>query len=141
MTRNKKFAPVEHTSDLGLQVWGKDLKELFLNASEGLLRLMLEPDTVRPARKQAVKISAANAEELLVSWLERPVFLLDADEFVCAGAEISRISETELEGSWLGEDYTPARHVLRQSVKAVTYHDLEIKKGEDRLTVTIIFDV
>ena len=40
-----------------------------------------------------------------------------------------------------GEAFDGARHEARSAVKAVTYHNLEIRRGEGGYEVDIVFDV
>jgi len=51
----KKFETFPHTADIGLRVYGDDLKDLFINAGEGLLFLMREEKNIK--EKQIYKLS------------------------------------------------------------------------------------
>lgn len=137
----KPWKQLDHTADIGLRIWGSDLRSLFLNAAAGLVSLMVNPSTVRPERSQPVSLEDTAPEDLLVRWLQQPIVLLEGDGFVCASAEIDEISQTRLIGSWLGEPLDRTRHELRHGVKAVTWHALEIRRAGCGLTVDIIFDV
>jgi len=46
-----------------------------------------------------------------------------------------------VEGELKGEPFDRRRHRVLCNVKAVTYHDLAIKRTDDRCEVRIVFDV
>ena len=80
-------------------------------------------------------------EELLVGWLEEILFAFEVDGFVPAAARVESLGDGEVVGELRGEDLDPRRHELRHAVKAVTYHDLAIKRVAGGYEVHIVFDV
>lgn len=138
---SKPCEQFEHTADIGLRIRGADLAALLQNAADGLIDLMFDPAAVRPVEERAFVLEEANAEELLVSWLQRIVILLDAEQFLCAEAEVRRVEGGRLEACLRGERLDADRHEVRHAVKAITYHDLAIRKTDDGLMVEIICDV
>lgn len=135
------YETFEHTADVGLKVWGASLKELFEQAAAGFIDVMLDPRTVRPERSVSIAATGEEPEELLVGWLEEILFAFEARGFAPATAHVKSLGEGELRGELLGEDLDLQRHELRQPVKAVTYHDLTIKRRGDLYEVRIVFDV
>ncbi|MCD6417015.1 MAG: archease [Planctomycetes bacterium] len=131
----------EHTSDLGLRAWGRDLTELFDEAGAGLIELMLDPATVRPKETRQVSAEAEEPEELLIGWLEEVLFALDGEGFAPASVRVERMGERRVVGALVGELFSPRRHTIRTRVKAVTYHDVNIHRAQGRLEVRVILDV
>ncbi|MFW6188961.1 MAG: archease [Planctomycetota bacterium] len=135
------YEEIEHTADIGLRVWAEDLPGVFERAAEGFIGLLLDPETVEPERTVQISADGADAEELLVGWLEDILFAFDARRFAPAGAEVTSFSETEMTGRLAGQGFDPDRHETRNAIKAVTYHDLKIEKSDRGYEVRIFFDV
>ena len=137
----RRFEQFEHTADTGLRVYGSDLRDLLLNAADGMSDLMFDVSKIRPRQEREVVVEEANAEELLVGWLQWIIILLDSEQFLCREAEISELTDTRLRGVFRGEPLDPDRHEVYHAVKAVTYHELKIRGAEDGLMVEIVLDV
>jgi SHS2 domain-containing protein len=135
------FEAFEHTADVGLRVWGGGLVELFEQAAAGFIDLMVDPSTVRPAERRSIEVEAEETEELLVAWLAEILFAFDAEGFAPHSAEVERLEPGRLRGAIRGEPLDPARHELRQAVKAVTYHDLQVRRTDQGYEVRVVFDV
>ena len=140
-TGTSGFEAFEHTADVGLRVWGPELSDLFEQAGAGFIDLMIDPQSVRCRERRRIEIEGAEPEELLVAWLEEILFALDADGFAPKSADVECIEPGRLRGTLCGEPFDPARHEVRQAVKAVTYSDLRVRKTERGYEVSIVFDV
>jgi SHS2 domain-containing protein len=137
----RRYRPIDHTADLGLQVWGRTLPELFANAAEGMCALYVELEAVQPREGRAVAAEGYDREELLVDWLRQLLYGIEVDHFLPCRFAILLLEDTRLEAVVRGECYDPARHRWRTGIKAVTYHDLHIVQEEGGAwTVTVIFD-
>jgi SHS2 domain-containing protein len=139
--RSAGYEAFEHTADVGLRVWAETLAGLFEQAAAGFINLMLDPRSVERRRSVPVSLEAEEPEELLVAWLEEILFCLEARGLAPAEARVSSLSGNALRGELVGEDFDPKRHAVRQVVKAVTYHNLEVRRVGDGYEVRVIFDV
>ena len=135
------FEPFEHTADVGLRVWAPTPAELFEQAAAGLAALMFDTATVRPQRSIGIAAEGEEPEDLLVAWLGEVVFAYEVEGFVPGAAKVTALEHGRAEGRLTGEPFDPARHERRHSIKAVTYHDLEIQRTGDGYEVSIVFDV
>ena len=135
------YESFEHTSDLGLKVRGRDLVDLFEQAAAGFIGLIIDPETVRPARSLTIRTSAEEPEELLVAWLQEILFAFEAEGFAPASARVDALGETDVTGHLMGEELELERHRLRHPVKAVTYHNLAIRVVKGLYEVSLVFDV
>ena len=135
------FEAFEHTADLGLRVWGRRLEDLFEQAAAGLIDLLVNPCTVRPLERRTFEVEGEEPEDLLVAWLEEILFAFDAEGFAPATAEVECCRAGLLRGALCGERLDPQRHELRRAVKAVTYHDLQVRATDEGYEVRIVFDV
>lgn len=137
----KGYRPIDHTADLGLQVWGRTLPELFVHAAEGMCALYFHLPAVRPREERKVLATGHDREEVLVDWLRQILYGIEVDRFLPRRCAVARLEDTALEGVVRGEPYDPARHRWRTGIKAVTYHDLRIVQREGGIwEARIIFD-
>jgi SHS2 domain-containing protein len=126
-----------HTADWSLDVWAPDLPALLAEAARGmyeLLDMQLSPGP-RTSRKIQMLVTP-DPESTLVAFLAELLYLDERD-----GVGFDRI-QVKIEFGRLEADLEGAP-VAAQSkeIKAVTYHNLAVRRVEDRLETTIVFDV
>jgi len=138
-----KFEQISHTADIGLRIFGKDMKELFENAALGMFSVMADIEGMKTSVEKEFSLCAASKEELLVAWLDELLYNFYTKSILFSAFQILSISSDDLSltakanGRPVGEN----RNRLLAEIKAVTFHNLEIKKNEDRYSVEVIFDV
>ncbi len=134
-------ASFEHTADLGLRVWAVSMEGLFEQAAAGLASLMFDAATVRPAQTVPLVAEGEEPEELLVAWLNEVIFAQEVGGFTPVSARVTSMADGRIEGELSGEPFDPGRHEQRHSIKAVTFHDLQITETDGRYEVSIVLDV
>ncbi len=127
---------VEHTADLELEVWAPDMAALLEEAARGMYDLMAVEVSDESRRHHRLEITAADREQLMVSFLEELLFLADTEELGFDGFLLS-VDDTELiarlEGGFI---------VNRgREIKAVTFHSLRIAGSGSGLRTNVVFDV
>lgn len=130
------FREIDHTADWAIEVWSPDLEGLFAQAATGMHALMGIEMLPGPMVTHPISLSAADKESLLVAFLEELLYLIESRAVACDSIDMI-CSETDLHASITAK---PIASVQRQ-IKAVTYHNMEIKTKSDTLTVTVVFDV
>ncbi|MGC2310994.1 MAG: archease [Candidatus Babeliaceae bacterium] len=135
----KKFEILPHTADLKMRVFGKSLSELFCNALYGMF-MSIEPHLAQNAApsEYEVMITSGSLECLLVDFLAECLYLSDVHNEVYLNATIHALSNTSLQATIYGQHITGFAVV---EIKAVTYHDLNIKKVDDEWQATLVFDI
>lgn len=138
----QKFLFLDHTADVRLRASGEDLAELFKNAALGFFSLLSDFEKVRPFKSYSIASSGTDRESLLVSFLSELIYQFDAFQILFSEVEIRRFDERAftIEALARGEKYDPLRHVIRSSIKGVTYHGLKIEH-EESWTAEIVLDV
>ena len=127
---------MEHTADCGLEVWAPDLPGLIEEAARGLFELMGVEVSEESRCHRQLEIGADDREQLLVSFLEELLFIVDSEEVAFDGFLLNLV-ETNLLARLEG-GYIVSR---TKEIKAVTYHYLEISETKRGLKTSIIFDV
>ena len=131
------FEELEHTADQALRIRGTDFKELLHHAALGMLQLTGAIPSSGPSRDRKIEVQAPDREGLLVTWLEELLFSVETRGVTYTNFELHITGDTHLVAK---VHETPVAAIARH-IKAVTYHDLEIKKTEDGFETTIVFDV
>ncbi len=131
------FAEVEHTADVALRVWGRDRRELFVNAARGLAWLLVGESAVEPTVAVELDLTAYDTETLLVTWLGELLYRHERDGLVFTAFDLHQVSPTHLRGTVRGGT---VRNVLRH-VKAVTFNQLDVCRTARGLETMLVFDV
>lgn len=132
---------IDHTADLGFEVWAASREGLYAEAVRALAELCYERQAVEPRERRAVEVEGASPEELLVAWLQRIYLLVEMDGWLTAEAADVVCEEETVRGNVLGEPYDPQRHTLHTEIKAITYHDLAVRQEDGEWRATVIVDV
>jgi SHS2 domain-containing protein len=132
---------LDHTADIGLIVYGEDLKTLFENAGEAFFRLITDLRKVRRRVERRIEIRGEVLERLMVDWLSELLYLHDVETLLFKGFKIESVGEGGLKARVKGEPFQEGVHTIKTEVKAVTYHQIEVRKENNGWRAQIIFDL
>jgi SHS2 domain-containing protein len=135
------FEILEHTADIGIIAYGRDVPEVFINAAKGLFSLIIEPEEVKAKKYREIEITAPDLAALLVNWINELIYLLDAESVLFKDFKIREITDTSLRVEAGGEKFNSKRHHLRREVKAATYHQLKVEQTTEGWRAQVIFDI
>ena len=145
----KDFEVLPHTADIKIRVYGKTLEELFCNAVIGMFQSIgpkISGCTVANERvvcndlpeKHKVEVESPDVEALLVDFLSEALYLSDVYNEAYLYADIHEISETNICATLHGVKVQGFEVV---EMKAVTYHEMEVKKIDGVWQTNIVFDI
>lgn len=134
---DKRFEEIEHTADVAIRVWGRDLAELFANAAYGMAYQLTDPDGVSLTVESSIDLEAYDVEALLVAWLGELLYLGERDE--CVFVDFDMIEVTPIRLGAIVQGGAAGEH--RSHIKAVTFSELRIQRTEVGYETTIVFDV
>ena len=137
----RRFTYIEHTGDLGIQIYGQDLPMLFKHAAEAFFETITDPGLIRLKDTQDILLRANGLEELMVAWLNEFLFLFDTKGRLFKKFDINLLKTRELRAMARGETFIEGRHPIKTLIKAVTYHQLQVIKEEGFWRAQIIFDL
>ncbi len=136
-----KYRVIDHTADFGIHVFGFDPKDLFENAAHALFDVTAELGTVNAVDAIELRIIGDDWQDLMINWLREVLFLWTGKEKLGKFTKILSIKETSLISMIYYEPFFPERHVIKNEIKAVTYHQIEVKEGREGWEAKVIFDV
>ena len=137
----KRYEQFPHTADIGIRVFGKDLKELFENAAFALFDTLADLEGLKPSIEEMVKVEADSSEGLLVAWLDELLYIFYTKEIIFSEFRIEELSDKKLTAKALGKSASSNRNRLKTEIKAATYSGLKIDKSDSGYKVEIILDV
>jgi len=137
----KRYEQFPHTADIGVRVFGKDLKELFGNAAFAMFDIIADLEGMTGETTETINVEAADREGLLVAWLDELLYLFYTKQLIFYRFDIHELSDTALRASAIGRPVATNRNRLKTEIKAATYSDLTIKKTAEGYSVEVIFDV
>ncbi|OPY16326.1 MAG: hypothetical protein A4E69_00257 [Syntrophus sp. PtaB.Bin138] len=132
---------LDHTADLGMDVEGSSLEEVFACAGRAIFELMAELDAVEIRVSRDLVVEGTDLADLWVNFLREALYLWSGESLLIKEVQIRQISDTALEATLSGEAYDSGRHVLNMEIKAATYHQAEVVRTPKGWKGRVIFDV
>ncbi len=132
---------IDHTADTGFIIHAESLKELFTVAAKEMFKIICPDDTIKPETKKRVVVSGDTNEELLVNWLSELNYYFETQRILLAKVDTLEIENRTLAASISVDNIDLERHSIETEIKAVTYHQLYLKKEEGLWKVQVIFDL
>lgn len=135
----ENFEVLEHTADLKIRVWGRDIKELFIQAALAMAEQQKKGITEEKPEEEPeiVEIKSMDKESLLVDWLNEILSRSDLNKKVYFDFKIEQLAENYLKAE-IGGRKVEQKEI---DIKAATYHNLKIIKEKGIWQAEIIFDI
>ena len=139
------YQTIDHTADIAIEISGNSLEDLFRTAYQAWYETVLGSLTITSKGRKRIKFEADSPEELLVNFINEINYWLMVKKWI--PAKIRKLELTDTDGHlnlWVvadGQSLDIKRHVLQVEVKAVTFHQLEIKQIGHNFFTRMVFDV
>jgi SHS2 domain-containing protein len=137
----KRFEILDHTADIGLVIYGENLKALFGNAGEAFFRLITDLRKVRRRIERRINIGGESLDRLMVDWLSELLYLHDVENLLFKGFKVESVGKDGLKAIVKGEPFREGVHVIKTEVKAVTYHRIEVRQEKGGWRAQVILDL
>lgn len=135
------FTEIEHAADYALRVWGIDYADLLQSAGEGLIYLLLTGEQAAPVQWAEYVVEAPDPAALLQRALREVLHQAQEGRAPVTFEVLEASQEPPRARCRIGLAAADQSHdLLHRDLKAVTYHDLAIRREQERLTVTLTFD-
>jgi len=137
----KKYDIIEHTADVAIKAYGKNLSEAFENAAKGMLDIITNNSEIESTGQYTIELEAPDLEQLLVDWLSELLFLNASQNLVFSFFKVNLDEKNKkLSANVFGEKYNISKHKMGVEIKAVTYHMLEVRNKKPH-HVQVLFDI
>lgn len=114
-----------HGADIGVRGRGATMAEAFEQVALAMSAIVSDPGTVGHAERVDLSVASADAEILLVKWLNAIIYEMAVRSMVFSRFEV-RIEGGRLEGSAWGEPVDVARHQPAVELKGATLTALSV---------------
>lgn len=135
---------LDHMTDAVIEAYGPTLENAFENAAKGLNDTMVDLKDVKPDRQVQIQAEGHDLENLLFEWLDKVMLLLVSDGIVMSDFKV-KIEEKpdgyRLLATAYGEKLDLRKHSYKVEIKAVTYHEMMVKKDLDGYTLRFLLDL
>ena len=140
-----KFLEEIGTADIAFEAVGRDLPELFRDAADATMNVMIDNlDAIEPRKTRNIELSNEKVDMLLFDFLQELIYFKDAERLLLRTREV-RIDERDqkwfLKAEATGEPLDAARHHQRADVKAVTLHDFSVEKEDGGWKARVLLDI
>lgn len=139
----EKFRYVEGgpTADLTLEAYGSTIGEAFGNAALAMFNAMTPLEGVEEREVRIVEVRGDDLGGLLYNFLDELIYVHETDYLVFSGIDLS-LDEKLL---WVraecrGERFDTGRHESGMVIKAVTFYQMKIERGEKGWTIRVVLD-
>lgn len=121
-----------HEADVGVSGRGATLGDAFAGAATAMTAAICDPVRVAPRIAVTIECAAADAEILLVDWLNAVVYEMATRHMLFSRFDVS-IEDLRLHATAWGEPVDPQRHRPAAEIKAASYCELRVAKEADGL--------
>ena len=139
----ERYRFLDHTADAKFQAFGNTLEEAFCNAALATASLMWDWEKIEKKVEHQVEVQGRDLKQLLCSFLEEIVYLLDSRSFLMGVPERVRLDKKgslyTLRALFKGDEYSD-KYEIHGDVKAITYDEMEIVE-DDRFMVQVVVDI
>jgi SHS2 domain-containing protein len=135
------YIVLDHTADLGVEIRGTSLINLFVNAGRTLMYLILGATKAGKTQNKKISISGDDLADLMVRYLSEILYLFEGEKLIFDTIDIISLSPKRLEGLLALYPFDPDTYEILTEIKAVTYHQIDVNDRNGLWTARIIFDL
>jgi len=128
---------VEHVADRAFCVHARNLAELLENAAHAMVALDGRPPATERFIRRVIDVDGRDRETLLVNWLNEILYLEQTQQEFYDHFLLSQVTDSHLHAQLYGRQLD---HSVT-SLKAVTFHNLNVKESQEGFEATIVIDV
>jgi len=136
-----KYSVTDHTADFGIQAFGKTLEQVFENAAYAVTDLITDPGRLQSDHIKQLVVTGADRNDLMMNWLREILYLWHGMEILVKRALVRQITEVRLTADLEYDFYAQGKYEIKNEVKAVTYHQLDVSQNADGWVAAFIVDV
>ncbi len=143
MSYYKNYKIFNTTADMGISVRGRSINELIINSaigfSETLGKIKKNKNIEKTDKK--IKIKFTSYENLLVQLLNELLYIFEAEDLYLIGVKKNNLTNKEFFAIFEFGKISNNNFIYKNSIKAVTYHNIKIIKKRKYFYVDILMDV
>jgi SHS2 domain-containing protein len=130
-------------ADCALDIEGESLDDLFETAAGAMAELMVDPTTLSTSLERQVSLEARELDLLFYDWLSELIYLKDRDRaiFPRCRVGVTGSGPVRLTAGLAGGTIDPERTLLRADLKAVTFHQFQLRAADGGWQARVVIDI
>ena len=143
MLKGKKppYTLIDHTADLGCDVFGATRKDLFRRAARALFDMISPCSSIAEREERLIDVHGADFDDLWINYLRELLNLFNGTGFLVHAVDIPQLGPKRLAIIAKGEPFDPQHHEIMNEIKDVTYHQARVTRTEVGWEGRFIVDV
>ena len=133
------------TADIAFEATGRDLPELFSDATDATTNVMIDNiEAIQPRQTRQIELSNNKLDMLLFDLLQELIFLKDTERLLLRVREVQIDDRDKMylvKATAEGETLDPERHHQRADVKAVTLHNFTVEQTDVGWKARVLLDI
>ena len=126
----KGFEYFEVTADIGFKAYGKTLNEAFENAGLAIFNIISDTDGITPSHEISFELTSEDDVSLLYDYLEELLFYHEVEFMLFSEFHVEIDENLHLKATIRGEAIDWDRHERKTEIKAITFHQMDVKRND-----------
>lgn len=133
----KRYESLDHTADIMIRAFGNTIEECLNNAAYAMFDQISDLSKIAPTQSYRFDIEDEDPSMLMVDFLSELLYLHDTKLILFSEFDLEYDGEM-LKVEARGEPIDLDRHEIKNSIKAVSYHALEV--SPEKGYAQVLFD-
>ena len=133
-----KYEFLEHTADIKIRSYGRTQEEAFESMVLAISEYLSKGEKIKSKIGKKIEVHGTDLENLLYNFLDELIYLLDAENFIVAKAEVKFLGNN-IKATLYGDrskNYKDLDHI-----KAPTYAEMHVKKTQSGWELQVVMDI
>ena len=131
----------DHTADMGIRVRASTLPELLAPGGEALYAVIGDIRAGAESEPASIDLSGEDPAGLLRDYLAEILTLFDRDARMATSVDVAAFTHDRLTATVQTAKIDKRRSALHREVKAITYHELDVRSIPGGFEATLIVDI
>lgn len=131
----------DHTADMGIRVRAATLPELLRPAGEALYAVIGKLVPCKGGITITFDLTGGDLADLLRDYLAELLILFECEGQMATAVEATVYEENRLRATIVASPVDEERSLFHREVKAITYHELTVRRVADGVEATLIVDI
>lgn len=137
----KKYLFLPHTADIKFQCQAKNLNLNFINCFLALKKVICGKQKINEKILEKIEIKGKDLESLLYNFLEEFLLLLETKNFIGSKILELNIDKKKMELNAIIYGDNSENYEFINEVKAITYHEMFVKRENKVWISQVVLDV
>ncbi len=131
----------DHTADMGIRVRAATLPDLLAPAGEALYDVIGDVKAGGDSEPVSINLIGEEPAELLRDYLAEVLTIFDRDARVVTSVDVATFTNDHLTATLQTAILDDRRSALHREVKAITYHELDVRSIPGGFEASLIVDI